>query len=107
MSRWRSNRDLLHFIKAHVIAAPVVEPRRPWRLMRGDLLRHLQTTAILEVRGNARGPKRVTANFRLDAGRLGSPANHPVGIRLTHRPSREHVSFPVRRAKQRAFGIGL
>ena len=107
MSRWRSNRDLLDLVEAHVVAAPVVEPRRPWRLMRGDLLRHLQTAAIFEVGGNARRPKRVTANFGVDAGGPGPLADHPVDIGLPHRPGRERVGFAGRRAKQRPFGIGL
>jgi hypothetical protein len=75
--------------------------------MRGDLLRHLQTAAIFEVRGNARRPKRVTADFGADAGRLGPPADHPVDVRLAHRPGGERVGFAVRGAKQRPFGIGL
>jgi hypothetical protein len=70
-----------------------------------DLLRNLETAAILEVRGNPRRPESVVSDLRMDAGSLCPPADHPVGIGLTHRPACERIRFPDRRAELRSLGI--
>jgi hypothetical protein len=64
-----------------------------------DLLGNLQTAAILEVRGNPRRSEGVISDLRMDAGSLRPPADHPVGIGLPHRPARERIGFPDRRAE--------
>src|SRR5260370_11667940 len=70
-----------------------------------DLLRNLETAAILEVRGNPRRPESVVSDFGMDAGSFCPPADHPVGIGLTHRPACERIRFPDRRAELRSLGI--
>jgi hypothetical protein len=73
--------------------------------MRRDLLCNLQTAAILEARGNPRRPKGVVSDLRMDAGSLCPPADHPVGIRLPHRPACERIGFSDRRAELWPLGI--
>jgi hypothetical protein len=67
--------------------------------MRRDLLGNLQTAAIPEVRGNSRRPEGVVSDFRMDAGSLCPPADHPVGIRLPHWPACERIGFTDRCAE--------
>src|ERR1017187_6541858 len=75
--------------------------------MRGDLLRDLQTAAVLQVRGNPGRPEGVVSDLRLDTGNLCAPPDHPVGIRLAHWQACERVGFSGRRAEQRPFWIRL
>ena len=50
------------------ILPPVVQLRRPGRLMIGDMLRHFQLATVLKIRGDAGSTEGMIADLRLDAG---------------------------------------
>jgi len=78
----RSNEYPLHLVERHFLRAAIVELRRA----RARMVRHLRCllkgAAVLQVRGDARRPKRVVANLGRDAGRPGAPLDHLVGVGL-------------------------
>ena len=50
--------------------------------MVGDLLRHFQLTAVLQIRRDAGRAESMIANPRFDAGRFRAPADDAVGVLL-------------------------
>ena len=50
--------------------------------MVGDLLRHFQLAAVLQIRGNAGRAEGMIANPRFDAGRFRAPADDAMGVLL-------------------------
>jgi hypothetical protein len=50
--------------------------------MVGDLLRHFQLAAVLQIRRNAGRAEGVIANARFDTGRFRAPADDSVGVLL-------------------------
>ena len=63
-----SDREPLDLIERDFVVAAVVKFRRPGRLMIGDMLRHFQLSAVLQIGGDARRAEDMVANLRLDAG---------------------------------------
>jgi hypothetical protein len=63
-----SNQYPLHLIQTHLIIAPIIEPRRPRRLMIGHLLRDLELVPIAQVLSDPRRPARVIADLRANHG---------------------------------------
>lgn len=57
-----SNHDPLDPIERCLIPAPVVEPGGARRFVRGHLLRDFELPAVLQIRGDAAGAKRVAAD---------------------------------------------
>jgi hypothetical protein len=76
------NRHSLHLVERHVLGAPIIELRRPRAGMVRHLRRLLKRTAVFEVGGDARRPKRVVANLGRDLGRPRAPLNHSIGVSL-------------------------
>jgi hypothetical protein len=72
-----------------------------------ELLRNFQLATILKVRRNPRSPERVVSDFRLDAGSLRAPANHPVGVRLAQGEGSEPSGLRRHRSEKQALGIVL
>jgi len=54
--------------------------------MRRDLLGDRELTAILRVSGDASSTESVIPDLCLDASEARPTADHPVGLRLAHRP---------------------
>ena len=52
--------------------------------MIGDMLRHFQFAAVLQVGSDAGRAESMIANLRLDAGGLRPALNHAIGILLVH-----------------------
>jgi hypothetical protein len=50
--------------------------------MVGDLLRHFEFAAVLQIRRDAGRPEGMIADPRLDAGRFRPPADDAVGVLL-------------------------
>src|SRR5258706_1574683 len=50
--------------------------------MVGDLLRHFQLAAVLQIRCDTGRSEGMIANPRFDAGRFRAPADDPVGVLL-------------------------
>ena len=50
--------------------------------MVGDLLRHFQLTAVLQIRRDAGRAEGMIADARFDAGRFRAPADDAVGVLL-------------------------
>jgi hypothetical protein len=67
-----------------LLLPPVVQLRRPGRFMIGDILRHFQFAAVLQVGGDAADAEGMIADLRLDAGGLRPPLDHAIGILLVH-----------------------
>jgi hypothetical protein len=65
-----------------LVLSPVVEFGRPRRFMVGDLLRHFQLAAVLQIRRDAGRAEGMIADARLDAGRFRAPADDAVGVLL-------------------------
>ena len=73
--------------------------------MVGDMLRHFQFAAVLQIGGDARGAEGVIANTRLDASRFGAALDHAIGIRLGKRLLCEHGRFSSRRTEETAIDV--
>jgi len=73
------NSNPLDLIEADVITAPVIESRRPRRLMCSDLLDHLPPAAIPQISSNAGRSERVIPNLRMNPSRLYPFADHSAG----------------------------
>ena len=74
--------------------------------MRRHLLSMLERTTVGKIGGDPRGAKTMVADWRMDSGRHGAPADHPPSVRLRHglfRQDRRLVSS--RRAEQKTFAI--
>jgi len=78
---------------------PVVKLRRPRRFMIGDMLRHFQFAAVLQVGSDAGRAESMIANLRLDAGRLRAALNHAIGVLLVHRFFSQKAGFASPRAE--------
>jgi len=60
----------LHLVERHFLGAPIVKLRRAGAGMVRHLRGLLKRPAVLEIRGNARSPKRVIADLgRISAAR--------------------------------------
>jgi hypothetical protein len=57
--------------------------------MIGDMLRHFQFAAVLQVGSDAGRAESMIANLRLDAGGLGAALDHAVGVLLVQGLFRE------------------
>jgi len=55
----------------------------------GDLLRHFQLPAVLQIRRNAGRAEGMIANPRFDAGRFRAPADDAMGVLLGQRIGRK------------------
>lgn len=62
--------------------------------MIGNLLRDLQLAAVPQVFGDAGGAEGVATNLRLDAGLLGSSADHSPDIGLNRPVLRNYETTP-------------
>ncbi len=76
------DRDPLDFIERDFVSAAVIKLGCPRRFVVGDLLRHFQLAAVLQIRRDAGRAKGMIANARFDAGRFRTPANDSVGVLL-------------------------
>src|ERR1017187_287662 len=95
-----SDHDPLDLIERDLVSAPVVEPGRPRRLVRGHLLSNFELTAVREVRGNARCAECMATDQCLDAGARGASPDHEVNFRLGDPPFREVLGFALSRAEE-------
>ena len=82
--RWSGtlNNYPLHLIKAHLIAAPVVELRRAGAGMVRHFGGFFKCPAVFQVCRNTGRPERVIADFRLDPRRYRAAADHLIGVCL-------------------------
>jgi hypothetical protein len=71
----------------------------------GDLLRGLQRAVVLEIGGDAGGAEGVIADAGLDAGGLGAPLYHAVGVLLPHGVAGQCAGLAGRRAEQGAVRV--
>jgi len=76
------NCDPFYLIERNLILSPVVEFGCPRRFMVGDLLRHFQLAAVLQIRRDAGRAEGMIADARLDAGRFRAPADDAVSVLL-------------------------
>lgn len=97
--RQRLNRDPLDLVWRDLVVGSIVEIGRSQRLVRRDLLRVFERSAILEVGGDAGGAERVATDFGFDPGGSSSSADHSPGIRLVQGIGRES---PTRCDRDRA-----
>jgi hypothetical protein len=102
----RLNRDPLHLIQANIVASSIIEPGCSGRLVRRNLLRDLQTTAVLEIRGNSGCPEGVVSNLCINARRLRPPPDHAIGIpAFTGRPAKRRERRHRRDRREREDGL--
>jgi hypothetical protein len=73
--------------------------------MVGDMLRHFQFAAVLQIGGDARGAEGVIADTRLDVSRFGAALYHAIGVRLGKRLLCEHGRFSGRRTEEIAIDV--
>jgi hypothetical protein len=78
------DRNTLYLVERDLILPPVVQLRRPGRLMIGDMLRHFQLATVLKLRGDAGSTEGMIADLRLDAGGFRAPLDHAVGVLPVH-----------------------
>jgi hypothetical protein len=62
------DRDSLYLVERSLVLPPVIKLGCPRRFMVGDLLRHFQFAAVLQIRSDAGRTEGMIANPRLDAG---------------------------------------
>lgn len=73
--------------------------------MVGDLLGMLDGAAILQVGGDAGGPKRMAANGFRQANCFRPHLDHPQGVVPVHRPGSQHP-LAVDGAEEPALAVG-
>ena len=73
--------------------------------MIGNLLHDFQRAAVLEVRGDASGAKRVVADLGFDARQRSLALNDAVGVLLPEWFAAQHASFSDRCLKERLIRI--
>jgi hypothetical protein len=73
--------------------------------MISHLLSHFELTPIPQIFRDPRGPKAVAAYFGKNSGIKGTPANHPVNIRLGHWFFRELFGAALRSAEEITFSV--
>ena len=100
-----SRHNALDLVEADLVVAPVVEAGGPCAFVVGHLLRHFELAPVLQVLGDACRPKRVIADFGEDACCRSAAPDHPVGIRLAHRPLVELARASGRGTKEIAVAI--
>ena len=76
------NGDSLHFVQRDLFLSSVVEQGGVWGGVVGDVLGGFQGAVVVEVSRDTGGPEGVVADAGLDAGGLGPPLNHAVGVLL-------------------------
>src|SRR5258707_9689409 len=76
------DRDSLYLVERNLVLPTVIELGCPRRFMVGDLLRHFEFTAVLQIRRDAGRAEGMIANPRFDAGRFRPPADDAVGVLL-------------------------
>ncbi len=81
-TRTGSNRNPLDRIERNLVLAPVVELRRAGGFVVGDVLRGFQRSAVLQVRRDTGGAKRVISYFRFDADQFSPSLDHAIGVLL-------------------------
>src|SRR5258705_13088354 len=81
-SRSCSNRDSLYLVERNLVLSAVIKLGCPRRFMVGDLLRHFQLAAVLQIGRDAGRPEGMIANPRFDAGRFRAPADDAMGVLL-------------------------
>jgi hypothetical protein len=64
-----SNKYPLHLVDRHFLGPPIVELRRPRAGMVRHLRRLLKRSPVLQIRGDARRPKRMIPDLGGDVGR--------------------------------------
>jgi len=73
--------------------------------MVGDLLRHFQLAAVLQIRGNAGRSEGMIANPRFDAGRFRAPADDAVSVLLEERIACQLAGFAAGGAEEIAVDV--
>jgi hypothetical protein len=87
--------NALDLIEREAFLGPIVKLGRSGAFVRSHRLGVLERPAILQIRRDAGCSKGMAADGRLDAGSVGSPADHAPGVGLRHRLLRQHRSLPA------------
>jgi hypothetical protein len=75
--------------------------------MVGDLLRHFQLAAVLQIRGDAGRTESMIADARFDAGRSRAPADDAVGVLLEEGIGCKLARLPTGGARDLAAPVGF
>ncbi len=74
----------LHLLLRKALLSPIVKLSGPRTLVSCHFLRMFQSATICEIGGDPGCPKAVVADWCVNAGRNGTPADHAPGIGLRH-----------------------
>src|SRR5205809_606250 len=85
---------------ASVVAAQVVEFGCSWAFVRGDLLRVLDGSAILQIGGNAGRPKGMVAYLARQASLLSASLYHVEGVSFAQAVLRQFPAATARASEE-------
>ena len=107
MSVMRSKTNPLNFLQCDVVGRPVVQFRRPRRLVSREVGGRFKGTAILQVNGDAGGAEAVVGNAPLEAGCLGAALDDTEGVHPAHALGGELVGAAASGSEDGSFGMVL